>query len=56
MYICITKVNNMKIEVEIEYYEVSHICIFKNGKLIHDPHPTKEGLKTIEYFQTLEKV
>jgi hypothetical protein len=35
---------------------VSHICIFKNGKLIHDPHPTKECLKTIEYFQTLEKI
>lgn len=35
---------------------VSHICIFKNGKLVHDPHPTREGLKTIEYFETLEKV
>lgn len=35
---------------------VSHICIFKNGKLIHDPHPTKEGILTYETFQELLKV
>ncbi len=32
---------------------VMHICIFKNGKLIHDPHPTREGILTFEYFQEL---
>lgn len=34
---------------------VSHICIYKNGELIHDPHPTKEGIVTFDIFQTLEK-
>lgn len=33
-----------------------HICIYQNGKLVHDPHPSKEGLLTEDYFQTLEKV
>ena len=27
---------------------IYHITIWKNGKLIHDPHPTKEGLKSID--------
>ena len=35
---------------------VHHICIYKNGELAHDPHPSREGLVTLEYFQTLEKV
>jgi hypothetical protein len=35
---------------------VHHICIYKNGKLVHDPHPTREGLETIEDFQTLERL
>lgn len=35
---------------------VSHICIYQNGKLIHDPHPTKEGLISLTNFQTLEKL
>ena len=34
---------------------VYHMCIFKAGKLVHDPHPSREGLKTVEHFQTLEK-
>lgn len=34
---------------------VHHTCIYRNGKLVHDPHPTKEGLLTLETFQTLEK-
>ena len=50
-------------ELKDQYYLVSgqsvrgvyHICIFKNGKLIHDPHPTREGLKSMEIFQTLDK-
>ena len=33
---------------------VNHICIYKNGKLVHDPHPTKEGITTFDIFQTLE--
>lgn len=35
---------------------VQHMCIYRNGKLIHDPHPTREGLLTEEYFESLEKV
>jgi len=35
---------------------VHHICIYKDGYLVHDPHPTKEGLETIEDFQSLEKL
>lgn len=34
----------------------SHTCIYQNGKLVHDPHPTKEGLITLEDFQTLDKL
>jgi hypothetical protein len=34
---------------------VHHICIYLNGKLVHDPHPSGEGLLTEETFQTLEK-
>lgn len=32
---------------------VQHICIYQNGKLVHDPHPTKEGLLTESVFQEL---
>ena len=35
---------------------VSHITIWQNGKMVHDPHPTKEGLLTLETFQSLEKI
>ncbi len=35
---------------------IQHICIYKNGKLVHDPHPTREGLETIQHFETLEKI
>ena len=55
---------DMAKQIEENYYlvsgksarGVSHICIYKNGKLVHDPHPTREGLQTIEYYQTLEKL
>ena len=35
---------------------VSHICIFKAGELIHDPHPTREGIGPIQCFQRLERI
>jgi hypothetical protein len=35
---------------------VQHMVIYKNGKMVHDPHPTKEGIITIDYFEYLEKV
>lgn len=34
---------------------VKHMCIYQNGKLVHDPHPTKEGLLTQEIFEELYK-
>lgn len=34
---------------------VYHICIYQNGTLVHDPHPTKEGLLTEEHFEYFEK-
>lgn len=35
---------------------VNHICIYKAGQMIHDPHPTRDGLISIEYFQQLTKL
>jgi hypothetical protein len=35
---------------------VNHIVIYQNGKMVHDPHPTKEGIVDTKYFQTLEKI
>ena len=35
---------------------VFHVCIYRNGLLVHDPHPTKEGILTFEVFETLEKI
>lgn len=36
--------------------DVFHICIYQNGKLIHDPHPTREGLKEVKYLKQLVKL
>ena len=33
----------------------SHICIYKNGKLYHDPHPSKDGLITEKVFESFIK-
>ena len=48
-------------ELQNQYYIVSgksprgiqHACIYKNGKMIHDPHPTREGLVTEEHFESI---
>jgi hypothetical protein len=36
---------------------VMHVCIYKNGKMVHDPHPTREGIdeSTISYFEEIIK-
>lgn len=47
-----------------EYYIVSgrssrgvyHCCIYQNGKIFHDPHPSQEGLLTEESFSILKKI
>lgn len=52
------------LELKDRYYFVSglssrgvrHICIFKNGQMVHDPHPSNDGLETLEVFQTLDKI
>lgn len=33
----------------------THICIYRNGKLYHDPHPSGEGLITEDSFEVFEK-
>ena len=32
---------------------VYHVCIYQNGNLVHDPHPSREGLTTEEYFESV---
>lgn len=32
-----------------------HVCIYKNGELFHDPHPSQDGLITEEVFEKLVK-
>ena len=34
----------------------SHVCIYQNGKLYHDPNPCNEGLLTEDYFEILLEV
>ena len=34
----------------------SHICIYQNGKLYHDPNPSKSGLITEDIFEILEEI
>lgn len=33
----------------------THICIYKNGKLYHDPHPEGKGLTSEVYFEQIYK-
>lgn len=35
---------------------INHVCIYQNGVMVWDPHPTKEGLVTVEYFESLERI
>ena len=32
---------------------VSHVCIYKNGRLYHDPHPDQTGLINEKGFETI---
>jgi hypothetical protein len=31
----------------------SHMVIYKNGRLAHDPHPSRDGVTTIDTIQTI---
>lgn len=35
---------------------VNHIVIYQNGKMVFDPHPTREGIVREDYFEILEKI
>lgn len=51
-------------ETENEYYLVSgksprglqHVCIYQNGKMVHDVHPSREGILTEEVFEYISKL
>lgn len=34
----------------------SHVCIYQNGKLYHDPHPDQTGLITENHISILRKL
>lgn len=52
----------LRAELKDRYYLVSgdsprgvmHICIFQNGVMVHDPHPTREGILNHQYFETID--
>jgi hypothetical protein len=33
-----------------------HVCIYKNGKLYHDPHPSGKGLTEILNYEIIERI
>lgn len=37
---------------------VMHVCIYQDGVMVHDPHPTREGIDetTISYFEEIVKL
>lgn len=37
---------------------VMHVCIYKNGAMVHDPHPTREGIDeaTISYYEEIKNL
>lgn len=35
---------------------VSHVCIYQNGELYHDPHPDRTGLVTEREFEKITYV
>jgi len=34
---------------------VNHIVIYQNGRMVHDPHPTREGILDMQYFEEIVK-
>jgi hypothetical protein len=33
-----------------------HVVVYKNGEMIHDPHPSNTGLVKIDYYSYLRKI
>lgn len=58
------QVSQFLYELKDQYYLVSgkssrgfsHIVIYQNGKMVHDPYPSNEGILTLEEFYSLEKI
>lgn len=36
--------------------KVTHVCIYQNGELYHDPHPDKTGIVTEAHFERIKKL
>ena len=36
--------------------DTTHVCIYQNGELYHDPHPSQDGLTKIKGFETIHKI
>lgn len=36
--------------------EISHVVIYQNGKMVHDPHPDGTGILDEKYIEILEKI
>lgn len=34
----------------------THVCIYKNGKLFHDPHPDQSGLTKERFIEVIRKI
>jgi hypothetical protein len=39
-----------------EWVVNGHGCLYKNGKLAHDPHPSGQGIKKFREFWMIEKL
>lgn len=36
--------------------DFNHIVIYKDGKMVHDPHPSGDGILTEDLFEHIEKL
>jgi hypothetical protein len=56
--------DGLRAELKDRFYLVSgksprgiyHVCVYQNGIMVHDPHPTGEGIVTEEIFEVIEKL
>ncbi len=35
---------------------IRHVCVYQNGVLVHDPHPSRDGLATVDRFESIERI
>ena len=36
--------------------DLTHVTIWKNGKMVHDPHPDNLGITDQRYFEIIEPI